>query len=214
MKLVVDNALPIILSEIVGVVQSIAAAGAVNGLAQMMLRLTAPGLLDLYQGCDYWDLSLVDPDNRRPVDFAPRMASLGKTDLADALATWRDGRIKQVILARTLALRRALPALFAEGAYRPVKVDGAMAAHVVAFERSHGDDRVLVVVPRLPGRLLAKSGTLALDPASWQGATLQLPGKQALYDVLDDGRSVSSEHVALQQFFIRLPVGLFSTKLP
>ena len=109
MALVAEGALPDLLREIAAFVQRIAPAGAVNGLAQTLLRLTAPGVPDLYQGTEFWDFSLVDPDNRRPVDFAPRASTLGDGDL-DALAgTWRDGRIKQALIARVLALRAARP---------------------------------------------------------------------------------------------------------
>src|ERR671918_568788 len=91
----------------------VALIGALNGLAQTLLKLTVPGVPDTYQGCELWDLSLVDPDNRRPVDFEMRRAMLAQdADPAELLASWQDGRIKQHVVARTLALRRAAPTLF------------------------------------------------------------------------------------------------------
>jgi (1->4)-alpha-D-glucan 1-alpha-D-glucosylmutase len=88
----------------------IARLGAVNGLAQTLLKLTVPGVPDTYQGSELWDLSLVDPDNRRPVDFPLRAAWLAEPrPVAELLRDWQSGRIKQHVVARTLALRRQLP---------------------------------------------------------------------------------------------------------
>ncbi len=213
MSLLARNALPDLLADIFAFIQSIAAAGAVNGLTQAVLRLTAPGVPDLYQGTDYWDLSLVDPDNRRPVDFERRRKSLASADLAHALAHWRDGRIKQVIIARLLAVRRALPDLFSRGDYEPVPVEGAMTQHVLAFRRRHGDDGLLVVVPRLVQVTLSDPDALLLDPTAWKGTALSLGRDQVWFDVIED-RTLSSENgsIALQQIFGRLPVAIFSTK--
>jgi (1->4)-alpha-D-glucan 1-alpha-D-glucosylmutase len=101
----------------------------------MTLRLTVPGVPDTYQGTEFADLSLVDPDNRRPVDYAAR-----KQALADG------GSVKLALLAQLLDLRRAHPAVFAEGNYRPVVVSGQRAAHVLAFMREAGGERLLVAV--------------------------------------------------------------------
>jgi len=109
-------------AEIAALVARIAPAGALNGLAQAVLRMTAPGIPDLYQGSEYWDFSLVDPDNRRPVDFPAREASLAASLASDAPApdslmpAWRDGRVKQAVIARVLALRARAPELFTAGA--------------------------------------------------------------------------------------------------
>ena len=107
MALVAEARLPDVLDELADFVDDIAPAAAVNALAQLLLKLTSPGVPDIYQGTDFWDFSLVDPDNRRPVDYAAREDALRRDDqMATLLASWRDGRIKQAILARTLALRR------------------------------------------------------------------------------------------------------------
>ena len=85
-------------------------AGAVNGLAQTLLKLTVPGVPDIYQGAEFWDLSMVDPDNRRPVDFTRRFAALNADATPVALAAcWRDGRVKQALIHRALAVRREVP---------------------------------------------------------------------------------------------------------
>jgi (1->4)-alpha-D-glucan 1-alpha-D-glucosylmutase len=135
--------------------QCIGPAGAVNGLTQTLLKLTVPGVPDIYQGAEFWDQSLVDPDNRRPVDFLRRSAALEANELPVTLARhWQDGRVKQAVIRKALDLRRKRPELFAGGEYRPLEVTGPLAAHVVAFARSDMDAYCIVVVPRLPGRLL------------------------------------------------------------
>lgn len=212
-RLVADNAQPKLLADIFGFIQSVAAAGAVNGLAQVVLKLTVPGVPDLYQGTDYWDLSLVDPDNRRPVDFEQRRKSLSSLDVAEVLDRWRDGRIKQAIVARLLGARRAAPELFARGDYRPVPVEGEKAQHIVAFLRSHGENRMLVVVPRLPQELLRHQDRLELDPATWQSTALVLPDEADWHDVIESGvRQVPKRRLRVQDLFGRLPVAIFSTK--
>ncbi|MBS0223150.1 MAG: malto-oligosyltrehalose synthase [Proteobacteria bacterium] len=214
-RLVVDNALPVLLADIFAFIQSIAAAGAVNGLAQVVLKLTAPGIPDLYQGTDYWDLSLVDPDNRRPVDFERRWKSLSSLDISDALDHWRDGRIKQAIIARLLAVRRALPEVFSRGDYRPVRVEGPMAEHAVAFLRTHGDSRLLVTVPRLPLTLMTTPETLQIEPARWQGTSLVLPHTAEWLDVIDRRRvPATGGNIELQRIFAGVPVTIFSTNGP
>jgi maltooligosyltrehalose synthase len=210
-SLLVENALPDLLTDIFAFIQSIAAAGAVNGLAQIVLKLTAPGVPDFYQGTDYWDFSLVDPDNRRPVDFEQRRKSLSAMAPTDALVHWRDGRIKQTIIARLLAARRALPELFARGDYRPVHVEGPKAKHVIAFLRTHGSNHLLVVVPRLPLALMAGIGTLQLDPSSWKGTSIDLPRDISWSDVMEEKTATGDGNIALQKLFGRFPVTIFST---
>ena len=99
--------------EIAAFAARIAPAGALNGLAQTLLRCASPGVPDLYQGTEFWDFSLVDPDNRRPVDFPARAVALSAGEAAaDALAHWRDGRVKQAVIGRALAFRRRAPGSF------------------------------------------------------------------------------------------------------
>ncbi len=149
--------------------------GALNGLAQVTLRMMAPGVPDLYQGTEYWDFSLVDPDNRRPVDYAARRASLDRGESpAEALAHWRDGHVKQAVIHRLLKLRDSHPGLFAEGDYQPLHVIGDQANHVLGFMRQHAGQAVLVVVPRQPANLL-KAATLPHIPAeNWGDTQLQV----------------------------------------
>ncbi|MDW5377672.1 malto-oligosyltrehalose synthase [Halomonas sp. HP20-15] len=154
--------------------------GAINGLAQVTLRMTVPGVPDLYQGSEYWDFSLVDPDNRRPVDYAARRSSLERGESpAEALAHWRDGHVKQALVHRLMLLREQCPALFAEGDYQALSVAGGREAHVLGFMRQHAEQAgliqsVLVVVPRLPANLL-EAATLPHIPAeNWSDTQLQV----------------------------------------
>jgi (1->4)-alpha-D-glucan 1-alpha-D-glucosylmutase len=138
-------------------VQRIAAAGAANGLLQVTLRLTTPGVPDTYQGNEYWDFSLVDPDNRRPVDFDARRASLAAGASWDALLqVWRGGPLKQRVLHELLQLRARHPALFARGAYRPlaVEADGQPCRQLLAFERRLDGASVVVLAARHHARVL------------------------------------------------------------
>jgi (1->4)-alpha-D-glucan 1-alpha-D-glucosylmutase len=180
LALIGEAALPDLLQEIAALVRRIAAAGAVNGLVQCLLRLTVPGVPDLYQGTEFWDFSLVDPDNRRPVDFSARAAALGDADLPALAAEWRNGRIKQALIAELLALRRRLPRLFAEGSYEPVPVEGRAAQSMIAFVRRHGEGWLLVAAPRLPLDLLQGDDGIALAPQILKDTALRLDGRVTL----------------------------------
>ncbi|RKR04309.1 maltooligosyl trehalose synthase [Kushneria sinocarnis] len=145
----------------------IAPAGALNSLMQTLLRMTSPGVPDLYQGAEYWDLSLVDPDNRRPVDFAMRQRTLaGPQPLVELHKHWRDGHVKQALVHMLLLLRQRYPALLAEGDYQPLPAEGERADQVVAFRRRHGQQQLVVVAARHVGTLL-EGETLQIDPKYW-----------------------------------------------
>jgi (1->4)-alpha-D-glucan 1-alpha-D-glucosylmutase len=147
-------------------------AGWVNSLAMKLICLTAPGVPDLYQGSELWDLSLVDPDNRRPVDFELRCRLLEELDATGeeaARTAWRrreSGLPKLLLVSRALRLRAERPELFAGGSYEPLPVTGARAAHVIAFWRGGA---AATVVPRLTHRLAGDwSGTaVELPPGRW-----------------------------------------------
>ncbi|HEX4498841.1 MAG TPA: malto-oligosyltrehalose synthase, partial [Thermoanaerobaculia bacterium] len=146
--------------------------GRINSLTQTLLKLAAPGVPDLYQGSELWDLSLVDPDNRRPVDYDLRrrlLAELKEGMTPEAiLARMDDGLPKLWLTHRALQLRRRLPEAFdARGSYEPLQVSGPRADHAIAFARG---GEVAVVVPRLPLRLGGdwEDTTVALPPGSWR----------------------------------------------
>src|SRR5262244_2682749 len=141
----------------------VAVHGAMNSLAQTLLKIASPGIPDFYQGSELWDLSLVDPDNRKPVDFSARqqlLAGLRKQSppWGELLADWRDGRIKLHVTERALTLRRELAGLFRSGAYLPLSAAGEHADHVVALARHDPGRAVMVVVPRLSARLTGFHG--------------------------------------------------------
>jgi (1->4)-alpha-D-glucan 1-alpha-D-glucosylmutase len=155
--------------------REIAPAGALNSLTQTLLKLTVPGMPDLYQGTEFWDFSLVDPDNRRPVDWPARQAALADTrSLPACIETWRDGTVKQALIRQALALRAELPDVFAAGDYLPVEAEGPMAAHVLAFLRTHEGRSVLVTVPHLAAHMVDDDAPTIL-PELWRGTRLILP---------------------------------------
>ncbi|MBB4814211.1 (1-_4)-alpha-D-glucan 1-alpha-D-glucosylmutase [Pseudomonas rhodesiae] len=163
-------------TAIAAAAQAIAPAGALNGLAQTLLRMTVPGVPDLYQGAEFWDFSLVDPDNRRPVGFNARQQALNTPPGTDQLLThWHDGRIKQALIAQVLGLRSAQPELFRHGSYTPLEVLGQHADRVVAFSREHQGKQLVVVVPRWSHALL-ENGVQPLIPAQvWGDTRVKLP---------------------------------------
>ncbi|NJJ60262.1 MULTISPECIES: malto-oligosyltrehalose synthase [unclassified Pseudomonas] len=163
-------------SAIGSAAQAIAPAGAVNGLAQTLLRITVPGVPDLYQGDEFWDFSLVDPDNRRPVDFTARQHALNTLpDIGELLFNWRDGRIKQTLIAHVLALRKAHPDVFRNGRYTALEVVGRHAERVVAFCREHQGKRLLVVVPRWSHDLLENGVHPQINAQVWGDTRVKLP---------------------------------------
>lgn len=157
-------------------VDSIAAAGALNGLAQTLLRMTVPGVPDLYQGNEFWDFSLVDPDNRRPVDYAAREQALADPSaIGDWLAHWRDGRIKQALIAEVLNLRVEHAELFRRGTYQALEVLGAQAHNVLAFAREHQGRQAIVIVPIRCATLLENSAVPQVDALRWGDTRVVLP---------------------------------------
>ncbi|HET6182526.1 MAG TPA: malto-oligosyltrehalose synthase [Acetobacteraceae bacterium] len=167
--------------------QRIGPAGAVNGLAQAALKLMSPGVPDFYQGTEFWDQTLVDPDNRRTVDFTARRAALAQDDPpAQLIGVWRDGRVKQALICRLLALRRAEPALFEQGTYEPLQVEGPRREHLIAFARRAGERFALTLVPRCTATMLNGDAPLFAEGA-WRGTCVKLPpwaARTALRDML------------------------------
>jgi (1->4)-alpha-D-glucan 1-alpha-D-glucosylmutase len=157
--------------ELTAFVRRIDAAAAMRSLTQTALRLTCPGVPDLYQGCDFWDFSLVDPDNRRPVDYALRRTALfdERADDASVLASWRDGRVKQLLIARLLRERAVAPTLF-DAPYVPLQIDGPQAENFIAFAREGVDERLIVVAPTAPRAVAAEN--LQLAPAQLSDTVL------------------------------------------
>jgi (1->4)-alpha-D-glucan 1-alpha-D-glucosylmutase len=125
--------------------------GALNSLSQITLKATIPGVPDFYQGTEFWDLSLVDPDNRRPVDFKARAAVLGSTaapDWKDLVQNWSNGHLKLAWTRRLLKLRTEFAEMFADGDYAPLRVTGAHRQHIIAFARRRGRDAAITAVAK------------------------------------------------------------------
>ena len=208
------------LDDLARFVARVAQAGRLSSLAQVALKCAAPGVCDVYQGCELWDLSLVDPDNRRSVDFALRARALealerrlaegpaARVALARELscpAALRDGRAKLWLLREGLRLRRGDPVLFLAGEHLPLEARGAHAAHVVAFARLHRGRRLLCAVPRLTLSLLDAA---AGGPIPWEGE-LPLPdGLRGAWTDALTGEPRRGEALPLSLLFGTFPVAL------
>lgn len=174
-------------------VDDIAPAGTANALAQTVLRLTTPGVPDTYQGTEFWDFSLVDPDNRRDVDFALRERAMDLT-LSRWREYWRDGRIKQFLIARLLTHRATYADLFAGGSYSPLELRGKRSLNVLAFERRHKGRSLIVGVSRFMADALVGGETI-VPPQSWWEDTEVLVTADAgrtIRDVLEPSRTLQS----------------------
>ncbi len=164
-----------VVHEIHDFVQRLAPHGVMNGLAQLIIRVTSPGIPDMYQGTELWDFSLVDPDNRRPVDYDLRRSMLqAGGSPGQLLANWRNGQIKQAILHRALRLRDRKSSLFLEGSYIPLRIEGPAEDHALAFAREDDNALVISVVTRLSAKANDVDKPL-LQPSFWAGTQLVLP---------------------------------------
>lgn len=190
-RLVTDQPDDPFLAEVAVFQQRLAFFGYFNSLSQVLLKLASPGVPDFYQGTELWDFSLVDPDNRRPVDYQHRrqvlndlrqraqaapaeMLSLAQ-ELLGAIA---DGRIKLFVIMQGLSFRNANPSLFRNGSYEPLQVSGEKSAHLCAFARRHESKETIVVAPRLLAGLVGDAATPPLGPNVWGDTVIELPGRE------------------------------------
>jgi (1->4)-alpha-D-glucan 1-alpha-D-glucosylmutase len=201
-------------------VPTVAFFGCINSLAQLVLKLTCPGLPDVYQGTDLWDFSLVDPDNRRPVDYGMRQRYLGEllasqggdlAGLCDELQqSYKDGRIKMWTTLRALQLRREQPEIFQLGSYRPLSASGEEPEHLVAFAREHDWQTAVVAVPRLPYTLCNGEAGWPMA-AQWGNTELVLPSSAPteLRNVFTGETVLAVNHTVLcRELFAHFPVAL------
>ncbi|QDU22333.1 malto-oligosyltrehalose synthase [Urbifossiella limnaea] len=158
------------LADLAAFVGRVAFLGRVTSLAQSVIRCTAPGVPDTYQGTESWDYSLVDPDNRRPVDYAARQAWLADPAAPDLA----DPRVKLFAVSRALRARREHTELFERGEYVPLAAIGPKADHVFAFARRHNGAAVAVVVPQLAAALVPESGRAPVGAAAWGDTAVSL----------------------------------------
>jgi (1->4)-alpha-D-glucan 1-alpha-D-glucosylmutase len=212
------------LDELLGFVAVVSWYGAWSSLAQVVLKTAAPGVPDFYQGTELWDLSLVDPDNRRPVDWDLRRRRLDElaaraeggeeaiTDLlAELVGEWRDGRIKLWVTWRALELRRRRRDLFLDGDYQPLAATGEHAASVIAFARRHGEVWLIAAVPRWLTRVAPPDVPPLGDV--WGDTALRLPqDAPALWTHALDGRELAAEDgtLPLPTLFAHLPLALLT----
>jgi (1->4)-alpha-D-glucan 1-alpha-D-glucosylmutase len=194
-------------AELDGFLSRIGPAAATNSLAMTVLAATAPGVPDLYQGSEGWQLALMDPDNRRPVDFAGLAAALESLPGPDAvpqpaeigalLGCWTDGRVKLWVTAAALRLRRRHRALFASRSYLPLRVRGAHHDRVVAFARRRGRSLAIAVVPRLPFSV-AGPARFPVGADAWGDTALVLPdGSPSRFVEVLSGAQVGARRGAL-----------------
>jgi (1->4)-alpha-D-glucan 1-alpha-D-glucosylmutase len=219
------------LADFVPFARSIADLGIWNSLSQTLLKLTSPGVPDIYQGSELFDFRLVDPDNRGPVDFRRRQelldsleqhgcdATTGLVNGADDLVANRtDGRIKLHIIRQLLKYRCEHPDLFTSGQYLPLELSGRRREHVCAFCRRSADAAIIVVAPRLVAGLLGMSGQPPLGLAAWEDTRLVLPkginGGQFTNlltgDAVAASEDLDSPTLTLAATLLRFPVAALS----
>jgi len=186
--------------------------GAINSLTQTLLKLTSPGVPDIYQGTEIWDYSLVDPDNRRPVDYELRrqmLKSLSSATPGELMQTWSDGRIKLFLTKHILGLRREHADLFEQGEYLPLYANGTFAECCVSFVRRLNNDWVVVIAPRLSSRV-------GFPPIGevWQDTAIQLPESFSLKGAHDlfTCRPIrhQKQQLAVRDVFSALPFGVIT----
>jgi len=186
--------------------------GAINSLTQTLLKLTSPGVPDIYQGTEIWDYSLVDPDNRRPVDYELRsqmLKSLSSATPGELMQTWPDGRIKLFLTKHLVQLRRGHADLFERGEYVPLHSSGTFAESCVSFVRRLDDDWIAVIAPRLSSRI-------GFPPIadSWQDTAIQFPETFSLKDAHDLFTCQPNRHqkglVAVRDVFSVLPFAVIT----
>jgi (1->4)-alpha-D-glucan 1-alpha-D-glucosylmutase len=198
--------------------------GAINSLAQTLLKLTSPGMPDIYQGNELWDFSLVDPDNRRPIDFYSRRQLLddlcavaaGEEALlplaGEILTTWRDGRVKLWTTLRALRFRREHRELFQIGKYVPLQANAGRYEHVGAFAREYMGEAAIIAVPRLAYTLMRERMAPPLGEV-W-GATefASPPGYDKFVNVFTGEKlAVAGERSLLcREIFAHFPVAMLA----
>ena len=198
--------------------------GILNSLSQTLLKLTAPGLPDIYQGTELWDLSLVDPDNRRPVDFEKRqryleeIKSKNQADLLDYIAQLRetpeDARIKLFLIYKTLQTRREYLDLFQRGTYEKLTVVGSLKSHVVGFSRELGEQKIIVIATRFFTSLV-ETGEYPFGEQVWQETRIVSPvDSTPLWEDVFTGQQVEDEDALwVRDILQHFPVALLVNKV-
>jgi len=200
------------LREVRAIIATIEPAGIINSLSQLVMKLTLPGIPDIYQGCELFDYSMVDPDNRRAVDFDLRRKLLHEVrdmPATEAMERWREGLPKLWLLHRLLRLRRAHEGIFAHGDYEPVEITGDENMHAIAYARVLEGRRVVVAVPRLVLRH-CEPGRPSWISSAFGRTMLQLPSGSGRYRTLT-GQVVEEREIPLSMLWRELPVAVLES---
>ncbi len=202
----------------------VAFLGALNALAQLLLKIASPGVPDFYQGTELWTLTLVDPDNRRPVDFGRRAQLLAEIDgragedrarlAVELLARWRDGLVKLYLTTTALRFRRANRELFESGDYVPLDAAGGTAQHVVAFLRRAGSAHALVAVPRFLAKLGTAEETLPGERTFGDGRLVLPADAPTRWRNVITGEQVDASAAALPGEPLELPLDALFRRFP
>ena len=207
------------LKEFIPFCQRISHYGILNSLSQTLIKITSPGVPDFYQGSELWDLSLADPDNRRPVDFDQRRAMLAtirepdEADLGrlvqDLLSTPEDGKIKLFLIYRALKAKKANREIFRAGAYLPLESAGTFKNHVIAFAWRYERQWALVIAPRFLSHLI-QAGDFPLGRHVWQDTELIMPdGAPAAWRNVITGEELSAaQALSVGDILLSFPVAL------
>ncbi|MDF5727714.1 MAG: malto-oligosyltrehalose synthase [Rhizonema sp. PD38] len=185
----------VFLNEFIAFQKRVAEYGIFNSLSQTLLKIASPGIPDFYQGTELWDFSLVDPDNRRPVDYDIRQSHLQEIKariqkdilelITELLAKKEDARIKLFLTIQALKARTEYQDVFQEGSYQPLEVSGKFQDHIVAFARSHGDKTIVAIAPRFFTGLM-QPGEYPLGKQVWDDTSLQLPEASSWKDTITE----------------------------
>ena len=194
----------------------VAELGIYNSLAQLLIKIAAPGIPDFYQGTELWDLTLVDPDNRRAVDYETRSRTLMALDdggdVDDLLANRTDGRVKLWVANRSLRARAEHRPIFEEGEYVPLESSGSRAESMFAFARRLGEHTAIACVPRLVASLVPDASHPPIGREVWGDTRLTIPAgryQNALTgEILCAGCAGAAPSVDAAVLFARLPVAL------
>jgi (1->4)-alpha-D-glucan 1-alpha-D-glucosylmutase len=201
----------------------IARLGMMKSLGQLGVSLTIPGVPDIYQGGELWDLNLMDPDNRRAVDFEKRCDFLAQVEAAMTLpvperqrqirqwlAHWQDGRVKQALVSTALNLRRREPALFFHGSYEPLNISGEAASRLFGFVRRYGDKVCVTLCGRFFAGATEDAGDIDAGQLRWAGCLAALPVKQAeLVDVTTGtSQKIQDGELRIDDALAYLPVAI------
>jgi (1->4)-alpha-D-glucan 1-alpha-D-glucosylmutase len=200
--------------------KKIAAYGIFNGLGQTLIKIASPGAADFYQGSEVWDLNLVDPDNRRPVDYEARARALKEIKqkeqsglralIEELLATREDGRIKLFVIERALTARNARRLLFDEGDYLRLEAKGKLSAHIVAFARRRDEQSALVIAPRLMVSI-AEAGELPVGEKVWGDESIEMPASLSgrWRNSFTDETLMGGRRIRVAEALRQFPLGLF-----